>query len=124
MARRNYPGNFEKRGNTYRWRVCVGGKRHRETFHTTNRKEAEKYARERYRELSEQNERKRDGLRTGVTVTELFDEFERDILPTLADGTQRAYRDTLKALRLYWVDDAGKLAVDRVWAGHIRAYMA
>ena len=90
MARRNYPGNFEKRGNTYRWRVCVGGKRHRETFHTTNRKEAEKHARERYRELSEQTERKRDGLRTGVTVAELFDEFERDILPTLADGTQRA----------------------------------
>lgn len=123
MARRNYPGSFEKRGNTFRWRVCVGGRRYRETFHTTNRKEAEKIARERYRALSEQVERKRDGLRTGVTVAELFAEFERDMLPTLSDGTQRAYRDTLKALRLFWVGDAGNLTVDKVRAGHIRAYM-
>ena len=122
--RRTYPGSFEKRGKTYRWRVCVGGKRHRETFHTTNRKEAEKLARERYRALSEQAERNRDGLRTNVRIAELFDEYERDVLPTLADGTQRAYNDTLKALRQYWVEKPeNNLTVEKVRAGHIRNYL-
>ena len=61
---KNYPGNLLRRGTGYRWRVCVGGERHAETFHTSNRTEAAKRARERYRELEARHERRSEGLAT------------------------------------------------------------
>ena len=89
--RKNYPGNLEKRGNAYRWRVCVGGQRYRETLHTTTRKEAEKRARERYREIEKRAERYRDGG-TGFPAPSLlgfFDQFEAEVdRPTPSSGAQ------------------------------------
>ena len=121
--RKNYPGNFEKRSNAYRWRVCVGGLRYRETFHAANQREAEKMARERYRELSLQAERKRDGFLTGVTVASLFDQFEREVVPTLSDGTQRSYADSLKPLRTYFVEQRGNPPLAKVRAAHVQGYL-
>lgn len=124
MARRkNHPGHLAKRGQAYRWRVLIDGTHHRATFHTIIRKEAEKLARECYRELEKKSERKRDGLSINVTMAELFDEFERDILPALADGTQRSYRDSLKALRSYWVEKQRDPQVDKVRGGHIQSFI-
>lgn len=121
--RKTYPGNLAKRGRGYRWQVCVGGQRHRETFVTLSQRDAEKLARERYRHLERQAERRQDGLPTGLTMQDLLDEFERDIVPTLSDGTQRAYRDSLKALRLYWVDEAKNPRVERVRKPHVKRFM-
>lgn len=121
--RKNYPGNFERRGNTLRWRVCVGAERHRETFPTTNPKEAAKWARERYRELEKRVERKHQGLPGTVTMGALFDQFERDVLPTLSDGAQRSYHDSLKPLRTYFVDERRNLTVDKIRAAHVHAYL-
>ena len=95
--RKTYPGNLAKRGRGYRWQVCVDGQRHRETFQALSQRDAEKLARERYRELSLQAERKRDGFLTGVTVSDLFDQFEREVVPTLSDGAQRSYADSIIA---------------------------
>ncbi len=99
--RKNYPGNLEKRGNAYRWRVCVGGQRYHETLHIATRKEAEKRAGERYRELEKRAERYRGGFPGTVTMSALFDQFEAEVIPTLSDEAQRAYRDSLKPLRTY-----------------------
>ena len=40
--KKNHPGNLERRGDGYRWRVCIGGQRHTETFMTTDKKTATK----------------------------------------------------------------------------------
>ena len=55
--------------------MSVGGKRHRETFRTTNHKEAEKLARERYRELEKKFDRRRAGLPGQVHISALFAQF-------------------------------------------------
>ena len=121
--RRAYPGSLERRGAAFRWRVCVGGQRHRETFPTTSPKEAAKWARERYRELEKRVERHTQGLPGTVTVGALFDQFEVDVMPALSDGAQRSYQDSLKPLRTYFVDQHGNLPVDKIRAAHVQAYL-
>lgn len=121
--RRAYPGSLERRGAAFRWRVCVGGQRHRETFPTTSPKEAAKWARERYRELEKRVERHAQGLPGTVTVGALFDQFEVDVMPALSDGAQRSYQDSLKPLRTYFVDQHGNLPVDKIRAAHVQAYL-
>lgn len=94
---KNYPGALDQRGRSYRWRVSVGGKRHVFTLRTTDHKEAERFARERYTELERRADRERDGLPGQVTISALFDQFEREVVPTLAAGTQRSYADSPEA---------------------------
>ena len=121
--RRTYPGSLERRGDVLRWRVSIGGERHRETFPTTDVREASKWARERYRELEKRVERKHQGLPGTVTMGALFDQFKRDVLPTLSDGAQRSYHDSLKPLRTYFVGERRNLHVDKVRAAHVQAYL-
>ena len=103
--------------------MCVDGERHRELFQVSNQRDAEKLARERHRELSLQAERKREGFLTGVTVSSLFDKFEHDVIPTLSDGTQRSYEDSLKPIRTYFVDKCDDPAVDKIRPAHVHGYL-
>lgn len=121
--RKTYPGALDKRGNSYRWRVCVGGKRHTFLFRTANQKEAERVARSEFAILSKHADRERQGLPGRVTVSALFDQFEREKLPGLSDGTKRSYGDSLKPLRTYFVDERDNPNVDEIRAGDIDAYM-
>lgn len=86
-------------------------------------REASKWARERYRELEAKVERRQQGLPRTVTVGALFDEFEVDVIPTLSDGAQRSYHDSLKPLRTYFVEERGNLPVDKIRAAHVHAYL-
>ena len=121
---KNYPGNLLQRGTTYRWRVCVGGERHTETFHATNVTDAAKRARERYRELEARHERRSEGLATDVSISELFTLYETDKLPRKAPGTQRTYRECLKPFREYFVGHCKDPAVEKVRKAHIEGYLA
>ena len=121
--RRTYPGSLERRGDALRWRVSIGGERHRETFPTNDAKEAARWARERYRELEAKVERRQQGLPGTVTVAALFEQFAKDVVPTLSDGTQRSYHDSLKPLRTYFVDERGNPPVDKIRAAHVHAYL-
>ncbi len=121
--RKTYPGSIDRHGNGYRWRVCVGGRRHIFTFHTANQKEAERVARSEFAKLSKQADRELQGLPGRVTLSALFDQFEREKLPGLSDGTKRSYGDSLKPLRTYFVDERGNPKVDEIRAGDIEAYM-
>ena len=121
---KNYPGNLLRRGTAYRWRVCVGGERITETFHTNTRTDAAKRARERYRELEARHERRAEGLATDMTVGGLFDLYETDKLPRKAPGTQRTYRESLKPFRDYFVEHCKDPAVDKVRKAHVEGYLA
>ena len=64
------------------------------------------------------------GPPTAIACGALFDLFERQELPTLACGTQEAYRDSLKPLRAYFVAQLGDPAIDRVRAKDVTGYLA
>ena len=121
--RKTYPGSIDRHGNGYRWRVSVGGKRHTYRFRTTNQKEAETLARSTYAEFQKRAEREQAGLPGQVAVSALFDKFEREVVPTLSDGTQRSYEDSLKPIKTYFVDECGDPAVEKVRPGHIQGFL-
>ncbi len=121
--RKTYPGSLDQPGRGYRWRVCVDGKRHAYRFRTTNQKEAETLARSTYAELQKRAEREQAGLPGQVAVSALFDKFEREVVPTLSDGTQRSYEDSLKPIKTYFVDECGNPAVEKVRPAHIHGYL-
>lgn len=124
MARnKKAPGHFERRGQGYRWRVCIGGTYHRFTVKTTDREEAERWARKKYDDLDRQNERRRDGLAVGVKVSDLLGYFESERLPRLAPGTQRSYADSLKPIRAYFVEHLDDPALDRVRKAHVSDFL-
>lgn len=122
-TRKRYPGTLQRRGDSYRLHVCVGGDRHYFTFRTSDRRKAEHFARVKHGELEAERERKALGLPSSVQCSALFDRFEELVMPTLAAGTQAAYKDSLKPIRAYFVDDLGDPAVERVRAADVTAYL-
>jgi site-specific recombinase XerD len=121
--RKNYAGSIEKRGDSYRIRLCIGGKRHYYTVRTTDRRAAERLAREKYHELERRQDRRAAGLPGAIRVSALLEQFENEVLPTLAPGTQRSYRDTLKPVRVYFITKSGDPRVDNIHAAHIAGYL-
>jgi len=117
------PGSFERRGTSWRWRVCVGGVYHRFTIRTSERHAAEAWARKKFEELTRTATRKADGLAVGVRFSDLLTYFEAERLPRLAPGAQRSYRDCLKPIRAYFVDREGDVALDSVRPKHIIDYL-
>jgi site-specific recombinase XerD len=127
MPSRNHPGTIDRRGDTFRVRLLLGGKRYTFTLHTTDRHEAERFARTRYEELSRSQEVLHDRIRRGlpavVTMSLLFDMFVVDALPGLAIGTQAAYRDSLKPLKTFFVETLGNPSLEAIDRGHINHFL-
>jgi integrase/recombinase XerD len=122
--RKRYPGTLQQRGNSFRLHLCVGGVRHYFTIPTADRRGAEAFAIEKHRELARQAGRHGHGLPSALTCSALFDRFERQELPALAEGTQDAYRDSLKPIRGYFVDEMRDPPIDAVHARHVRDFLA
>jgi integrase len=122
MAKR-HPGNLERRGDSYRVRLCVGGVRQYVTIPTIDRRLAERVAREKVRELERDHERRAAGLPGSIGFGELLALFREQELPTLATGTQEAYEDSLKPIATYFVDQLGDPAVGTLQAKHITGYL-
>lgn len=80
MAKR-HPGSIERRGDSYRVRIYVGGKMHRFRLKPntgdaiTDRKLVSKFAREKHRELERQHDRVANGLPGGVRLSGLLELF-------------------------------------------------
>lgn len=125
MARRKtYPGNIEERGSSIRARLMVDGEMHRYTLNGATKKDAREFLREKKQELEEQAERRSNGLPASQTFSELVERYETDELPGLVEGTQKSYRDCLKPIKTYFVEELDDPRVADVGAGHIRQYMA
>lgn len=125
MSKKNsYPGSIDRRAGSYRVRLCVGGVYHGFTLRTGSRKDAERFAREKHRELERLLERRVHGLPEVIHISELLRQFEQDELPTLAPGTRRSYRDSLTPIREYFVEKGGNPRLDQIHAKHIKSYLA
>ncbi|MGQ0641207.1 MAG: tyrosine-type recombinase/integrase [Gemmatimonadaceae bacterium] len=122
--RKRHPGYLQPRGDTFRLHLCVGGVRHCFTIDTKDRAIAERFAIDRARELERQVMRRRGGLPGVVSCSALFDLFERDELPARAKGTRDAYRDSLRPIRTYFVQQLGNPTIDRIHAKHIAQFLA
>ncbi len=122
-TKRSFPGALEKRGNSYRVRLCVDGQRHRFTLRGVTEKEAREFARTKHRELEKEADRRGVGLPTGVTAAGLFDRFENEVLPTLTPGTQRSYGDLLKPFRCFFVERLDSPKLTQIRPGHVREFL-
>jgi integrase/recombinase XerD len=120
--RKNHPGHIEKRAGSYRVHLCVAGERHKYTL-ACSRRDAERFAREKYAELEREESRYRAGLPTGVRMSELLSEFEQHHLPLLAPRSQACYRDALKPIRVYFVEMRRDPPIEQIHAAHIRQYL-
>lgn len=127
MARRKRIGHVEPHGRGWRVSLCVGGLRHRFSVHAESRADAQTWAQEKYDALKKdakaQATRQADGLPAPITLSALFDQFERDYLPGVGTGTAGAYRDVLKVVRPYFAERLPDATVDRIRKGHIAAYL-
>lgn len=124
MSRKTHPGSITKRGPSYRVRLCVDGERHYYTLKDVTAKEAREFAREKDRELRKQAERRSVGLPTRVTFFELLKRYKEDVLPGLAESTQRSYGYTLKAFKSYFVEELGDPKLEKIHRGVVKQFLA
>ena len=120
---KRYPGSIEKRGESYRIRLCVGNNRHSFTLTTRSRKVAERFARKKEQELREQAARHKAGIPESLTCTQLFQLFEDIHLPKKAPNTQVSYRDALKPLTHFFGKLRGDPSVSQIQPAHIEEYL-
>ncbi|MFC1662050.1 tyrosine-type recombinase/integrase [Gemmatimonadota bacterium] len=124
MARRKtHPGTIQERGNSFRVRIQVGNERHAFTLRNVGQREAEAFAREKHQELSQAAKRRTDGLPSLVPMSSLLERFNADYMPTLAPGTRASYRDSLKPIRVFFLDILGDLPLEKIHARHIQQYL-
>jgi integrase len=126
MARRSdYPGSIEQRGDSFRVRFSVGGKRYRYTLRHVTREQAEQFANKKHGELQTRAGREELGLPQPVTFSALLSRYEAEELPGLAPGARAAYRDSLKPFRAFFVTgELGDPLLERIQAAHIKQYMS
>lgn len=123
MARKTYLGTLARRGNTYLWRWQQNGKRVNRTFKTRDRAEALRLLKAAIKEVEEDAERSRKGIRPGLTISDLLDEFQRYYLPSVGKGTQNAYRDSTDVFRKYFVEMRGDPTIASVGQSDVGAFI-
>ena len=129
MARpKQHPGYIERHGTGYRVSLCIRGRRHRFTVHAESKADAAEWAAAKHKELKTAGARRDQGYPAPLRMSELFDRFEREWMPGTAAATQNSYRDSLKVLRPWFVEELlveelHDPTVDRVRAGHVAAFL-
>ena len=124
MARtKKYPGYVERHGRGFRVTLTLAGKRHRYSVRAESKSAAGEWASAKYEELQAAGERRDQGYPAPLRMSELFDRFEREWMPGTAAATQNSYKDSLKVLRPWFVDELHNPTVDRVRAGDVAAFM-
>jgi integrase len=119
--RRNFHGSIDRRGATFRVRFGIEGRRYSFSVPTTDRRIAEIAAINKYAQLAKQRERRAAGIPDIVRISTVITEFEKQI-GALTKGTQRAYNDSLKPIRQFFIDRMGDPTVEKIRARDIDAY--
>ena len=105
MARRkNHPGSIDKRGDTYRLRLCVAKQYFTYNLSDVSRAEVEEFARKEHEKLRAQHELIGVGLPGSMRFSALVNRFEEDVLPTLSPATQVSYPKSLRPLCSFFVN--------------------
>jgi integrase len=100
-------GSIEQRGPTsYRVRFSVAGKRYAETVEASSMLDASNQAAELRKEHERKAKRRRRGKPDAVQVSALIEEYEKEELPGLAEGSQTSYRVSLARIREFF-DEQG-----------------
>ena len=120
---KRYPGSIEKRGDSFRIRLCIGANRHYFTLRTRDRKTAEEFARKKEQELTEGAARQAAGLPGALTCTQLFQRFEEYHLPKKAPNTRISYRDALKPLTHFFGKVLRDPPVTQIQPAHVEQYL-
>jgi len=123
LSRRRYPCSIEAHRQRLRVRLCVGGQRYRFTLRTTDRPEAEQFARDKYAELERLHQRQVQGYPKPVRVSDLIGRFETEEMPTKAPGCRRSYAASVKPIRLFFVTKLGDPTVDLLRAGDVEGFL-
>src|SRR5690606_34609424 len=112
---KKHPGTLRLKGKSWHLTLWVGGKPHYFALGPMTRPDAEEAARREYARLQGAYSRGA-GTRTlkPLRMSELFTEFETNVLPDLAPNTQKTYLCTLKKLRAYFVDQLRDPRADHV----------
>src|SRR5437899_293318 len=118
-----YPGSIEQHRQRLRVRLCVAGRRYRFTLATTDRHEAERFARTKYAELERRHRRQDDGYPGPLRVSELLAKFEGEEMPTKSPGCERSYGASIKPIRVYFERELRDPTVDRIRAGDIEGFL-
>jgi site-specific recombinase XerD len=131
--RKRHPGTIEDRGDYLRVILYHDGTRYVSTrrdsadrwfLDTNDRKVAEKFARARLRELGNDADKRKRGVDTSARFSGLLEQYQREGLPTLSAGTQRAYDDSLKMIREYFVDDLHDPRLADVGTKQIKGFLS
>jgi len=117
-------GNLERRGNSFRVRLSVAGRRHYFTVRTDDPEAARRAAQARHEELTKAAERQSLGLPGEMPFSALLAEFEAIELPDLSLGARRSYRDCFKPFRTYFVEKAGDPPISQIRSADVREYLA
>lgn len=124
------PGYYRKRGQGWQVVIRFNGQRYQygpreyEELRGATENEVREFVWREYRRLEEQATRKAAGAPGPCRFSELLAQFEAEELPTLAPGTQDAYRDSFKPIRAYFIEELGDPTVDRIFARHVRSFLS
>jgi site-specific recombinase XerD len=121
--KKRFPGNLERRAQSWRARFCIDGKRHYFSIDTLDRKEAEDAALAEYERLQKQQDRIAAGLPGPTRFSTVADKFERDRVSLLAPNTRKTYEDSLTAFRAFFVKRLEDPTVDRIRQGHVADFL-
>ena len=87
MARKkNHPGSIDKRGDTYRLRLCVAKQHFTYNLTDVSRADVEEFARKEHEKLRAQHELVGVGLPGSMRFSALVSRFTEDVLPTPLAG--------------------------------------
>ena len=125
MARRKtHPGSIDKRGRSYRLRLCIGGKYETYNFSDVKRSEVETFAKKEHERLKKLHGRVKRGLPGVTTMSELITRFESDVLPGLAPNSAESYPHSLKPLAHFFVVKLRDPKLHDLDRGDVASYMA
>lgn len=117
-------GSFEVRGRTTRVILYAGGQRHSFTFETTDRREAQRMAREKRTELLRGLPASGRAPAGRERMSDLVRLARERLLPNVnAARTEAAYKDSLKALEQFFVTEHGDPRVVDLGRKDVREFL-
>lgn len=121
--RQHRTGSITRRGDGFRIRLTIGGRVFCYTVKTSDRGAADGFARAKYAEL-EAEHRRRGRMGPGAHVGDLIARFEADVVPAKAPGTRRAYRDSLKPIKAFFLTELADPELEAIGSAEIAQYLA
>ena len=119
MTRRkkSYPGTLRRKSGGWYLRLNHAGEAYYFTLGRISRADAEEYARHEMQKL-------KAGRGIRVTMSELLDAYERDMLSALAPKTQKEYLGSIAQFRAFFVKKLKNPPVREVGAPEIRQFLS